>query len=124
MSKEARSWDSKPPLPISDKASRFYISIDSKYLSEAYNLSDGDIVSGKIIKIFHQREELKELSNREIKFILYKLLGDTLFILKEDWEELREYGLVTNFIVSVRLEKAICKDGKEIPLYSKRDLEI
>ena len=66
------------------------------------------------------------LRGKDVEFILLSLRGlDYLFISKEDWEELREYGLVCpDFRISVKIEKAIRKDGTGVPLYTKRDVKI
>jgi len=106
------------------RVSRFYIIVDPAYLSEAYELSSGDVLEGRILDLEFEGRKYDVFRGREIHFILYHLIVDYLFITKVDWCELREYGLVKKgFIISVRLEKAI-KDGVEIPLYTKRDVEI
>ena len=114
-------WLGGPPYLLKDKASRFHVSVPTRYLSEAYELKDGDEIEGEILEI----GDVSELKGAKAKFILYTIiLNDCLFFSKDFWEILREYGLVKGgFRISVRLEKAI-KEGKEIPLYTKRDVEI
>ena len=115
-------WEPVPP----EGASHFCISIDSSYLSIAYDLSDGDRLKGKILTFKEGSEEFNELRGRDIEFILLNILNsDYLFISKKDWEELREYGLVRlGYYISVKIEEAIKKDGTKVPLYTKRDVEI
>ena len=128
--KYTSSWMVGAPYKIKDEASSFYFSIPSIYLSKPYKLEVGDKIAGKILSLkdINNEEylELVELRGKEIEFVLYPLLADDhLFIAKKDWEEnFREYGLVTNIYLSVRLEKAVRKDGVEIPLYTKRDVKI
>jgi len=125
--KDTSSWVGGAPLVIKDRASRFYLEIPSIYLSQAYDLKTGDKVEGEILVVKSiEGKEYPELKGREIELIIfYYLESDYLFITKIDWEEnFREYGLVTNFRLSVRLNKAIRKDGTEIPLYTKKDIEL
>jgi hypothetical protein len=115
-----------PPSFIKDRASDFQLSIPSTYLSKPYDLKNGDIIKGKILKVEDttNKKEYSELRDQPIEFVLYTIIGlDYLFISKRDWENLfREYGLVVAFYISLRLELAIRSDGTEIILYSKKDL--
>ena len=81
---------------------------------------------GKARRLCYSLRQKYELRGRDIEFILLNILNsDYLFISKKDWEELREYGLVRlGYYISVKIEKAIRKDGTEVPLYTKRDIEI
>lgn len=114
-----------PPQAVKKNASNFQFSILSNYLSGPYELKSGDTIKGRILKVESSidRKELPELKDQDVTFILYILLGtDYLFISKDDWEsKFREYGLVTPFYVSVKLEKASSDKG-ELGLYTKKDL--
>ncbi len=112
------------PEPIKNKAGKLFIEIPAYFLSAAYDLDDGSLIKGKILELKLESKVLKEFEGKEISFVLYCLAEvDHLFISKESWEEYREYGLVVpGFIISVKLEKAITKEGKEIQLYTKKDV--
>ena len=126
-SKYTSSWMGGAPRSIEDKASSFNLSIGSTYLSEPYDLKVGDKIEGEILAGKGVGgEEYQELKGREIEFILYPLGGfDHLFISKKDWEEnFREYGLVMDIYLAVRLGKAVREDGRDIPLYTKKDVHV
>jgi len=125
-SKYASSWMGGTPYSIKDKASNFKLEIPSVKLSVPYSLKEGDIVNGEILKVEDtDKKEYPALQSKEIEFVLYPLLlTDYLFISKRCWEEsFREYGLVLAFYVSVKLEKAIMKDGTKVNLYTMADLK-
>jgi hypothetical protein len=121
-------WMGGVPYWLKDVASGFNIVIPSIYLSESYGLSVGDEVKGKISSLRKGTEEYPEFKHKAITFVLYPFLAkDYLFISKKEWEEdFRECGLIIRgFSLAVRLERAIKKkEGVEIPLYTKRDVEI
>jgi hypothetical protein len=114
-----------PPHAVKNNASNFQFSIQSIYLSMPYELKSGDTIRGKILKVESSvdRKEYSELRDQEIALTLYILLGaDYLFISKADWEsKFREYGLVTPFYLSVKLERA-SSDARELGLYTKKDI--
>ena len=110
-----------------EKLSRYRLRVPSSYLSEPYFLEDGDMVVGEILDVQDPGgESLKELAGKKIEFYLYKMVKeDYLYITLNDWiNYFREYGLVKTFLLSVKLIKAVKKDGTEIPLYTKRDVKI
>lgn len=123
----ATMWAGGPPYIIRDKASSFYVSLPSTYLSEAYELTIGDELKARILSVSMDEKEYPEFRDKEITLILYPYIGlDYLFLSKKDWiEHFREYGLVGGlFYITLRIEKAITKDGAEIQIYTKRDLEV
>lgn len=112
---------------IPEGASRFYIAISSEYLSEAYELVDGDEILGYIERLKKGADEFPEFRNKEIKLILQRReIIDILFISKNDWNKhFRDWGIVkSGYEITLRLTKAIKKDtGKEIHLYPKRSVK-
>jgi len=123
----ATTWVGGPPYLIKDKASSFYVSISSAYLSEPYELTAGDELKAKILSVKVDDKEYPEFKDKEITLILYPYIGlDYLFLSRKDWiEHFRECGLVKGlFRIALKIEKAVKKDGAEIPLYTKRDLEV
>ena len=125
-SKYTSPWSGGVPYALKDKASSFKLDIPSVKLSGPYSLKDSDIVKGKILKVEDtDRKDYPALQGKEIEFVLYSiLLVDYLFISRSCWEEMfREYGLVLAFYISVKLEKAIRKDGTEVSLYTMADLK-
>lgn len=123
-------WIGDPPHPIAGEASRYYISLPSRYLSESYELNIGDLVLGTTeeLSVSAGGQPMNEqLVGKSIKFVLHSSLGyDHLFISKKNWEEFRDWGLVEpGYILQVRLLTAVKKfDKKEITLYSKVDKTI
>ncbi len=125
-SKYTSPWSGGVPQPLKDKASDFEFDIPSSKLSKPYSLKDGDIVKGIILKVEDiDKNEYPDFRGIEIDFIIFTLLAsDYLFISKSDWEnKFREYGLVIAFYLTVKLEKAVLKDGTEISLYTKAEFK-
>lgn len=125
-SKYASAWAGGVPYSLIKSASDFKIDIPSNKLSKPYSLKDGDIVKGKILKVEDiDKVEYQDLRNETIEFVVYSLLStDYLFISKNCWEQLfRERGLVLSFYISVKFDKAVKKDGTEVPLYTIADLK-
>ena len=123
----ATTWVGGSPYLIRDRASSFYVNISSAYLSEPYELTTGDELRAKILSVKIGDKEYPEFKDKEITLILYTYMGlDYLFLSKKDWiEHFREYGLVKGLLwITLKIERAIKKDGAEIPLYTKRDLEV
>jgi hypothetical protein len=124
----ATTWVGGSPYLIRDRASSFYVNISSAYLSEPYELTTGDELRAKILSVKKiDDKEYPEFKDKEITLILYTYMGlDYLFLSKKDWiEHFREYGLVKGLLwITLKIERAIKKDGAEIPLYTKRDLEV
>jgi hypothetical protein len=123
----ATTWVGGSPYLIRDRASSFYVNISSAYLSEPYELTTGDELRAKILSVKIDDKEYPEFKDKEITLILYTYMGlDYLFLSKKDWiEHFREYGLVKGLLwITLKIERAIKKDGAEIPLYTKRDLEV
>lgn len=107
----------------------FYVDLERKHLSEPYRLRDGDLIVGKIIEVKHRwrDESYSEFENKKVRFRLLTsrstpgLDKDMLFLVRDDWIDFREHGLVTSeYTLDVEFEKAI-RNGQEIVLYSKRD---
>lgn len=117
----------KSYFAIPPDASRFYITVPSSYLSEAYELNFGDRILAKITKVKSNEREFPELEGRTIELIFKSgAIYDLLFISKKDWEEnFREYGLVeSGFKVSLILNEVLYSTGKKVGLYTKRDIII
>ena len=109
-------------------ASRFYFSIWTTYLSEAYDLVDGDIIKGEIISVKEKEREYPELTGKEIALILKSsIIFDELYIIKTDWDNLfREWGLVAmGYEVELKLTEATRHlTGESIKLYTKKDVTL
>lgn len=107
-------------------ASRFYISIHSKYISESYELESGTKITAKIVKIDYGDVSVKELIGKKITLILEAApVFDRLYISKEDWNKLfRELGMVEPSYTIVLEILEFKEDDKKIPLYSKRTIKI
>jgi hypothetical protein len=115
---------------IPEGASRHYISGFSMYLSDPYELADGDQIKGEIITVRKPAllpntfEEIKELQGEDITFILSKrIIIDRLYIAKNVWEEkFREHGLVVGgYEIQSKLTYAI-RQSTKVELYTKADL--
>lgn len=119
------------PLP---EASNYCIKIHHKYLSSAYKLNSKDEVYGEIIKIYDYSNdsiiEIPEIKKRELKFILrIEYPKNLLFFSENDWEILREYGVLEeNFSIKIAFKRAIkgiANDKRTtIFLYTKRNLDL
>jgi hypothetical protein len=117
-------WYVNAPFADRGKASRFYISVSSRYLSEAYGLGTGDEVSGVIQTVGLSNKEYAEFAGKPITFIVWPFMGtDNLGISKKNWEEFREWGLVeSGYALSVSLNEALrAGEEKATVLYSKAD---
>lgn len=107
-------------------ASKFYISIPNKYLSEPYELFTDDKIIAKIIKLDYGGDVIKELENLKITlYLAVTPVYDRLYISKKDWNEnFRENGLVEpGYQITLELTDAI-KNKKTIKLYTKRIIKI
>lgn len=117
------SLDEEIPDKIKEKASRLYLLVHSDYLSEPYEIEDGEEILGKIIKVARESENFEYFKDKQIKFIFYKAgIFDYLYISKENWEDFRDFGLINNFNISVSLYALVKRDDKYIQIYPKRDL--
>lgn len=109
-------------------ASVFYITVFNTYLSEAYDLLDGDEIKGEIWLVKDKLGEYPELRGKEITLILRRsAIFDYLFISKSDWQQhFREWGLVKpGYSLQLSLRWAIKKTtGKTVELYSKKDVTL
>ena len=110
-------------------SSEFYISVESDYLSQAYDLVDGDRVTGEITVIAGVKDKsFPALKGQQLTLILKKEVAyDYLFIQKDDWNRLfREWGLVkAGYVVALKLKEVIRTSTKEkIALYAKTDVEV
>ncbi len=119
-----------PPLG----ATKAYIVVLKKYLSEPYELRDRTVLIGELVDVerltgFGPTKDpnlpLSELKGKSLKFILrLGLLGeyDELYISKDSWPLLRDYGILPGeYLLTVKITKAIV-DNKEIEIYPKRDI--
>lgn len=111
-------------LPV--RSSKFYIRALSSYLSEPYELLDGDEIKGEIISVKNGTVEFPDLRGKEITLIIKTgLLFDDLFISKTDWKRFfREKGLVLPpYSIELRLTEAMPKlTKKPVKLYTERDV--
>ncbi len=98
-------------------------------LSEPYELHDDAVIRGEISAIEEIGKEFKadEIIGEGIDFILhlgYIGYGDWLYISRDSWPLLRDYGILPkHFIITVRLEE-IRTDKETIPIYPKRDVVV
>lgn len=113
---------------VPEEASKFYIMIDSSYLSESYNLLDGDRIIGEILGLITETKEFPEFIGKQVTLILKKSAGfDHLHISKKDWEtNFRDWGIVRPYYrLKLALKDVVSKtDKKATKLYEKRDLEL
>ena len=115
-----------PPSTIADEACYVFITVQSRWLSKPYELSDGDIISGEIIEVRYKGEALEGLSGAPASFVLWKLVEtDHLYIHKNTWPVLRDHGVVyEGHVMVVRLDRAIRASGEEVLLYPKREIKV
>lgn len=108
-------------VELPETASRFYLEIDHDYIS-AYDLEEGSTLTGSILEIGENEygDHLEELEGSEIVFE-YTGWAGRVFVSKPSFEALREWGLVKEFWVEVRITSAE-RDGEEIELCPKRDV--
>jgi len=108
------------------KASRFYITIPSKYISESYELTSGTKINAKIIKVEYGAGSIQDLIGKNITLILAaEAVFDRLYISKDDWNEhFRELGMVEPGYPIVLEIFEFIEDKKKIPLYSKNTIKI
>lgn len=112
---------------LPERSSGFYFYVMSTYLSEAYDLVDGDEIKGEVINVKELGEEFPDLRGKEITLILKTgIIYNRLFISKDDWKRLfREWGIVSpGYELELRLIDAIRRSTKErIKLYTERDVK-
>ena len=105
--------------------------IPGEVLSKPYGLREGDILVGRLLEVYELRhglprsdEALKELWSSEVKFVLRPLLsGDYLFLHRDTWHLLRDYGVAVpgRYALKVMLVKAIrSRTGEEVEIYPRR----
>jgi len=111
-----------------EAASAFYVDVLTSYLSEAYDLLDGDEIKGEIILVKDNFKQYPELEGKEITLILKRsIIFDTLYISKSDWQQhFREWGIVSaGYTVQLRLTEALSKmTNKSEKLYTKQDVSL
>lgn len=125
---------SKFPVLAEEKpeATRVALEVPKFNLSQAYDLPDGTIVVGELIKIegvgLSEKDKaiLKEIEGNRVEFILeHLLLGnfDHLLLSKKSWPLFRDYSILPNMLykITLRLIEAKVKD-KTIPLFPRRDV--
>jgi hypothetical protein len=112
---------------IPQNFSALYIIVPKNRLSQIYEIPNKSIVTGVILNISPLSNGLKELLNKEIKFILgsdWAGDDDLLFISKESWEQLRDYGILPKqCTLKIKLTK-VTFGGATTELYPKRDIQI
>ena len=112
---------------IAESASSFYVVVPSDFLSEPYELLNGNVIKGEILKLVESGYEHTEFKEKVTTFILRRLVGfDHLFISKKDWQtEFRDRGLVrANYQLSLSLAEAIKAEGKITKLYPQLEKRI
>ena len=101
-----------------------YLLVPSKYLSEAYELAEGSIIAGEILGITdllgRDVEETEEVIGANILFVLVTAISnDYLFISKDSWPLLRDYGIVAeDYRLRVKITSAKVNE-EEIEIYPK-----
>lgn len=110
---------------VAEDASKHYVSVPAAYLSEPYELIDGDEIRAQILEVKKDKTEFPELKGEWVSFILKKAaVLDELYLSKNAWTALfRERGLVVGgYSLNVRLTTAIHRATKRsVELYSKVD---
>ncbi|VUT27789.1 MAG: hypothetical protein SYNGOMJ08_00340 [Candidatus Syntrophoarchaeum sp. GoM_oil] len=107
-----------------ENAANAYLAVPSKYLSEAYELPEGSVITGEILGIMDLMgrgvEEAKNLINSTIIFVIMKVLGtDYLYISRDSWPLLREYGILPDdYKLRVKIISARVNE-EEIKVYPK-----
>ncbi|VVB82335.1 Uncharacterised protein [uncultured archaeon] len=117
-----RSWSS---AGLPKNAIGGYVFIDKNLLSVPYDIHKEVEVEGIIIESTNRNGEVfKELNKTKITFIFIEGSSsrDFLFISKDNWPNIRDYGVILgDSFISIKIEK-IKVDGKEILIYPKRDV--
>ena len=120
-SERIRSWASPPP----PGAIGGYIFVNKNILAIPYELKAGTEVEAEISELCDSGgDTIKELTSKKIKFILANGSSsrDFLFISKESWEEIRDYGVILdNSYISLKIIKTSLK-GNEVLIYPKRNI--
>lgn len=116
-------------------ASRVFIWVPKRTLSQPYELPMYSILQAKILEVAlrerglsaEEKKIFDELIGKPIDFILVlRKTGtdDALFISSSTWPTLRDYGVLPEqFEIELKIEKARF-DDKILSIYQKRDVEI
>ena len=114
---------------VPEGAVDIFLYVPKDHLSEPYELQDDAVIHGAISAIEEIGKEFKadEIIGEEIDFIVrvgYLGYSDWLYISRDSWPLLRDYGILSeDFIITVIL-KEIRTDGETIPIYPKRDVVV
>lgn len=108
------------------------ISIPKNILSIPYELKEGDKLIGEIKGVYRKYWDesytlIPEIKPFKVEFVLKDLNSevDSLYLLKEFWPVLRDYGVLPDeYSVKVEIEKAETKVGEKINIYPKRDVSV
>ena len=119
----------KPPEKAADLPLGFIIPGD--LLSRPYGLREGDELIGRFIEVYElvngfpmADEALRGLWGTEAKFVVKPLLsGDYIFLHRDTWPILRDYGVVVpgRYVLKVEITMAVkVRTGEEIKIYPRR----
>jgi hypothetical protein len=125
---------SKFPFVVEEKpeATKVALEVPKINFSEAYDLPEGTIVVGELIKIegvgLSEKDKaiLKDIEGVRVEFILERLhLGnyDRLLLSKKSWPLFRDYSILPDMMYRIILKLIEAKvNDKTIPLFPKRDV--
>jgi hypothetical protein len=111
-------------------ASQIRLSIPKSILSTSYEIKEGTIIKGEIMKIYEKEEfggfrAVQGISlplKIELILISANIGTDSLYITKESWLKIRDFGFFAEkTLVDVKLESFL-DSGKETPIYPKRNV--
>ena len=107
-----------------ENATSVYLAVQDKYLSVPYELHEGSIITGQILGITDIMgrgvEEVKNLIGSTITFVIVNVVGiDYLFISRDSWPPLRDYGIVPeDYKLKVKIISARVNE-EEIEIYPR-----
>jgi len=115
-----------PPAALEERACYILIRLPSRWLSKPYELEEGDVALGKILEVRYGNEKLEELSGTPISFVLSRVGNtDILYVHKDSWPKLRDYGVVhEGYFMEVELDAVVKPSGERIELYPMRELRV
>ncbi len=112
---------------VPEGAVDIFLYVPKDCLSEPYELQDDAVIHGEISEIEEIGKEFKadEIIGEEIDLILrlgYLGYDDWLYISRDSWPLLRDYGILPeHFTITVSL-KEIRTDEETVAIYPKRDV--
>lgn len=107
------------------RVSKFRISVGKNILSTPYELGEDAEVYGIIKKVYERDFAVPNIPEIPVTFILKSanFALDSLYISKESWEKIRDYGILADKNEIIILITHAIKDGKKIEIYPNRDVQ-